>query len=273
MDQIKSLLNKVCFSRGLTLWLTYPSKHGLTPDNPSNPPGTVSENQQEDEPSSPSSVGSLNAIDRVEEDINENEQSRATGFMGKSSDVRWMQQLQIEADRRASGQPVSLGHDQGLRPDNEKMHVYKYSYHLDDLDLPVAEPVQPYEMPPRDLADRLFGDYLTTVHPFFPIINQPLFTAQFHKFFDSAARPGDKWMAILNMVFAIAAKHAHLVNAPWCQDANDHNVYFSRARVLSLNGDVILSHPDLQQVQVEGLMAYYLLATNHINRYALIVVA
>ena len=35
-----------------------------------------------------------------------------------------------------------------------------------------------------------------------------------------------------------------------------------------MNGDALFSHPDLQQVQVEGLVAFYLLATGQINRYA-----
>lgn len=33
-----------------------------------------------------------------------------------------------------------------------------------------------------------------------------------------------------------------------------------------MNGDVLFSHPDLQQVQVEGLIAFYLLASDQINR-------
>lgn len=49
-------------------------------------------------------------------------------------------------------------------------------------------------------------------------------------------------------------------------DERDHLLYFSRARLLSLNGNTILNHPDLQQVQVLGLIAFYLLATSQINR-------
>jgi hypothetical protein len=116
------------------------------------------------------------------------------------------------------------------------------------------------------MADHMFDAYLTTVHPFYPIINRPLFAAQYQTFFDSAARPGDKWLAILNMIFAIGAKHGHLVDAPWRGDVNDHLVYLTRARILSMNGDVLFSHPDLQQVQVEGLIAFYLLASDQINR-------
>jgi hypothetical protein len=68
------------------------------------------------------------------------------------------------------------------------------------------------------------------------------------------------------MIFAIASKHAHLTQAPWRGDERDHLVYLTRARILSMNGDTLFNHPDLQQVQVEGLIAFYLLASDQINR-------
>lgn len=220
---------------------------------------------ENDEPSSPSSIGSLEAIDRVEEDINRSEHARATGYMGKNSEITWMQQLQREADQRSQGLPGSLEPGQDLKTDNA-LSLHAVNYHLDDLDLSVPGPVQLYAMPPREVADHMFEAYLTTVHPFYPIINKPLFSAQYRTFFDSAARPGDKWLAILNMIFAIGAKHGHLIDAPWRSYEKDHLVYLTRARILSMNGDVLFSHPDLQQVQVEGLIAFYLLASDQINR-------
>lgn len=221
-----------------------------------------------DEPSSPSSIGSLEAIDRVEEDLNRNENSRATGYMGKNSEVTWMQRLQREAEHRSRGLPGSLEPGQSKRQDDD-LALHAVNYHLDDLDINAPGPVDIYAVPPREQADHLFEDYLRTVHPFFPIINRPLFTAQYQTFFDNSAQPGDKWLAILNMIFAVGAKHSHLIEAPWCGDEKDHLVYFTRARILSMNGEVLFSHPDLQQVQVEGLIAFYLLSSDQINRYVL----
>ena len=54
------------------------------------------------------------------------------------------------------------------------------------------------------------------------------------------------------MIFAIGAQHAHLINAPWRGEDGDHLTYLTRARILSMNEQVLFSHPDLQQVQVEG---------------------
>ncbi|KAJ5239825.1 hypothetical protein N7468_004444 [Penicillium chermesinum] len=218
-----------------------------------------------DDPSSPSSIGSLEAIDRVEEDLNRNENSRATGYMGKNSEVTWMQRLQREAEHRSQGLPGSLEPGQSKRQD-EDLALHAVNYHLDDLGISAPGPVDTYAVPPRSQADHYFDSFLRTVHPFFPIISRPLFSAQYKTFFDSNAQPGDKWLAILNMIFAIGAKHATLIEAPWRGDDKDHLVYLTRARILSMNGDVLFSHPDLQQVQVEGLIAFYLLASDQINR-------
>lgn len=193
--------------------------------------------------------------------------------MGKSSEISWMQRLQREAEQRARGNPGTLDSNTDEEESgSDRFSLHALNYHLDDLEISVAEPVQLYSMPSRHLAHRLFDDYLKTVHPFFPIISKPLFRAQFQTFFDSsgrysAARPSNKWLAILNTIFAIAAKHAHLIHAPWRGNENDHLVYLARARRLSMNGEVLFSHPDLQQVQVEGLIAFYLMTSDQINRF------
>ncbi|PWY92612.1 hypothetical protein BO70DRAFT_384095 [Aspergillus heteromorphus CBS 117.55] len=240
-------------------------KHSRSTDGTSNESQSSSVTPQdednEDAVSSPSSIGSLDAIDRVTEDLNRTPSSRATGYMGKNSEVIWMQRVRMEAEQRSRKLPGSSEVD-----DEREFAIHSMNYHLDDMEISVPGPVHVYWMPPRNVADKLFEDYLDTVHPFFPIISRTLFRAQYKTFFESAARPGDKWLAILNMIFAIAAKHAHLTQAPWRGDENDHLVYLTRARILSLNGDVLFSHPDLQQVQVEGLISYYLLASDQINR-------
>ncbi|KAJ5197887.1 uncharacterized protein N7498_007004 [Penicillium cinerascens] len=233
---------------------------------------TPQNEMEPEEPSPLSSIGSLDAIDRVEEDHNRSEHTRATGYMGKTSEITWMQRLQREAEQRARGKCGTL-ESEGDEDDEtkDKFSLSALNYHLDDLSISVAEPIQKYTMPPRHLADRLFDDYLKTVHPFFPIISKTLFCAQYQTFFDNSTRsnsvrPGDKWLAILNVIFAIAAKHAHLMNSPWRGNQNDHLMYLARARLLSMNSEALFAHPDLQQVQVEGLIAFYLLASDQINR-------
>ncbi|KAL4896911.1 C6 transcription factor [Aspergillus ambiguus] len=241
-------------------------KFGVNGESSSNnsQPNSVTPQDEDadvDDASYPSSIGSLDAIDRVDEDVNRSASSRATGYMGKNSEVTWLQRLRREAEQRSR----KLSGTYEAEPEGD-FALHSLNYHLDDIDISVPGPVHAYQMPPRQVADKLFEDYLETIHPFFPIISRTLYRAQYKTFFDSLARPGDKWLAILNMIFAISAKHAHLRQAPWRGEDNDHLVYLTRARILSMNGDVLFSHPDLQQVQVEGLIAFYLLASDQINR-------
>ena len=201
----------------------------------------------------------------MDEDLNRSSHARATGYMGKNSEVTWLQRLGREADHRARNLPGPAE----LQPDRN-FALHSVNYHLDDLDITPPGPVHLYWAPPRHLADKLFENYLGTVYPVFPIISRPLFSAQFRNFFDNSARPGDKWLAILNLIFAISSYHAHLMLAPWRGDERDHSIYLARAQALSMNSDSIFTHPDLQQVQVEALTAFYLLSTDQINRYAYI---
>ncbi|KAL4928421.1 transcription factor domain-containing protein [Aspergillus undulatus] len=221
----------------------------------------VDEEPDADAESLPSSIGSLDAIDRVDEDLNRSPHSRATGYMGKNSEVTWLQRLGREAAQRARNRSGTAEH----QPDHQ-FAIHSVNYHLDDIDIAPPGPVHLYWIPPRNIADKLFEDYLETVHPIFPIISRPLFSAQYRNFFDNSARPGDKWLAILNLIFAISSCHAHLMKASWRGDDRDHFVYLARARALGMNSDSLFTHPDLQQVQVEALTAFYLLSTDQINR-------
>ena len=141
-----------------------------------------------------------------------------------------------------------------------------FDYALGGFATNVPQPVNKYGMPSRELSDLLFEAYWNNVHPGFPMINRPLFRAQYQSYWDHGQQPGDKWLAILNVIFAIAARYAHLTQAPWRGEKNDHFLYFNRARLLSLTGKELFEPPNLQQVQLEGLVAFYLLATDQIGR-------
>ncbi|KAJ5308623.1 hypothetical protein N7508_004002 [Penicillium antarcticum] len=213
-----------------------------------------------DRSSSPSSIGSLEAVDRVEDDINRTENSRATGFLGKSSEITWLKRLKEEEQQSLKSTPD----DDRLSGDRIPPHTI--NYHLDDLSIDVPEAVQMYWVPPREVADRLFETYLLMVHPQYPIINRTQFSVQYRNFFDRTHLPSDRWMAVLNMVFAIASNISCNTGIAGPGSARDHLLYMTRARMFGMGGDNLFRHPDLQQVQVEGLIAFHLLSINQINR-------
>jgi hypothetical protein len=203
----------------------------------------------------------------VDEDLNRTNRTRATGFIGKTSEISWMKRLQKEINKHSRNKKDVSGPGQDRKEDTkDRVSLHTLNYRLDDLDICVPGPIQLYTLPSRPLADQLIDDYLETVHPFFPIISKSTFRVQYKGLFDNSARPSDKWLAMLNIIFAISARHAHLIKAPWRGDEHDHLVYLTRGRRLSMNSEILFSHPDLQQVQVEGLIAFYLAASDQINR-------
>jgi hypothetical protein len=117
------------------------------------------------------------------------------------------------------------------------------------------------------MADQLVDNYFEIIHPSFPIIRKTTFVGQYRSFYrDVTARPRKQWLAVLNLVFATAAMHMSLVKTSEC-DKYPHLVYLSRAWILSMDKAALRDHPNLQQVQVEGLAAFYLLASGQVNRY------
>lgn len=220
----------------------------------------------------------MDLVDHAEEDFNRDESARATGFVGRSSEITWLQKLNKEVYSEDDVWPPSLskaGDENALpsptmtpRPaDSSEPCIASTNYYLDDLDVPATEQVDAYGVPSRETATKLLNAYLSSVHPSFPIIGISTFVSQFQVFFSQpSVKPGNKWLAILNLIFATASKYGQLTNADWKEGEYDHQIYFSRARALSMDGQ-LLHHPDLQQLQVEGLACFYMIASGHINRY------
>ncbi|KAL8792583.1 MAG: hypothetical protein Q9195_004806 [Heterodermia aff. obscurata] len=229
----------------------------------------------------PARVGSTGSLDNIDEDYNRSPAARATGYLGKNSEVVWMQRLHRWADEPGIGGDSPQKSDEAAehrkaRPTMEygaglggiEQHPTSGStYHCDDLPVNVSEQVDPFELPPKQVADQFFQIYLDTVHPAFPILGKSTFISQYQTFANRKAfNTGNNWRAILNMIFAISARHSHLTQAEWRGDERDHLIYFARSRMLSFNGDSIFAHPELQHIQVTGLMAFYLTAISQVNR-------
>ncbi|KAJ5388477.1 hypothetical protein N7509_011018 [Penicillium cosmopolitanum] len=231
----------------------------------------------EPSPSHPSSDTPLDLVDHTKEDFNRDEVARSTGFMGKSSEITWLQRLSKEVNNENEEWPCNnenADDENALpsptmtpRPENTSDSlVASLNYYLDDLEIPNADKVDSSVVPPKETATKLLNSYLASIHPSFPIIGISTFVSQFQAYFSQPSlKPGSKWLAILNLIFAIAAKYEHLTSAGLNDEEDNHQVYFSRARMLSLE-DQLLHHPDLQQLQVEGLTCFYMISSGHINR-------
>ncbi|OQD81831.1 hypothetical protein PENANT_c025G04749 [Penicillium antarcticum] len=209
-----------------------------------------------------SSVGSLDALDTLDEDVNRSKASIATGYLGKSSEVAWMQSLTLKARCHGDNEGVSKGSQHSQSRDDDS--VASVDYHIESADYPGLEDENPYTLPAKAPAERLLRLYLDSVQPSLPVIRQALFVDQFDSLYSGdSIHPGRKWLAVLNLIFAISSKLCQV------SGQNIHrrdNKYFSRAQKLIISESLVEDHEDLQQVQVETLAAFFLMTSSQINR-------
>lgn len=222
------------------------------------------------------SVNSNDGPDLLDEDLLRSSRSRATGFVGRNSEVQWLRNLKTQIGSATSvGTPYGLpyrlqgsnketatrrGDALHTRREPSKqgsvLHVSDSSFYLDGDDLDVDIMVDPYQLPPPKTAEKLFDCYIQTVHSSFPIVPD-VFDGQFRNYINAVKtkRPypvPEHWQATLNLVLAIGAQYSHLIQAEWQTDEQDHLIYMIRAiRILGLDKlGTSLHAPSLPLIQV-----------------------
>lgn len=232
-------------------------------------------------------AGSTGSADCVEDDFACDDETFSAGFLGKCTEVSWMQRIaermeaeqippEVETSLTAesrqlpegppSGQPTWREQTSSALTGHQEPKLSDFTYQADDFALPAPDQINELELPPRQIADLFVNAYFTTVHSSFPILRKKDFFRAYEQCFIPYAKPiNRRWRAILNLVLAIGAKYTVLTGADNC-DERDHWTFFARARSLSLDNGALWHLGDLEQVQVTGLATLYLIATEHINR-------
>ncbi|KAK7188591.1 fungal specific transcription factor domain-containing protein [Paraphaeosphaeria sporulosa] len=233
-----------------------------------------------DEANVTAEVGSNEDIDNMGEDLLSSKHSRAIGYIGKNSEVQWLRRLHREADGTSSGHhdhgpygppgSSAQAHEQRIAAMHQRqnknplplMDTRSCSFYLDEEPLDMDMEVDPLELPPYETAEHLLKCYMQTVQNSFPILSQKTFTKQFVHYYSLVAQGApyklpQKWQAMLNLVFAIGAVYSHLMESDHAADERDHLLYHKRAW---------LTHPDLAQMQITGLLSFYYMAIGHVNR-------
>lgn len=251
---------------------SYPSDIGLGSQS--------AQNHRDGESLVTAEIGSTGSLDHIRQEPNRSGSTYSTGYMGRSSEFAWIQRVAEQLAREASGSQRSHSETSGTsinecNGDPTPHDNYRFetpTYHLDDVSVSIAGgQIDPFYLPPKETADELLNAFFTTVYPTFPIVLKKLFMEQYDAFFRYFSPPARSrpWLAMLNLMFAIGSMYGRLTNADWKEESEmEHLKYFTRARVLSLDEASILEVPDLQQVQVVGLAAIYLVASNQTNRYS-----
>jgi len=203
-----------------------------------------------------SMVISSGSVNYTEEDFNRDDKVQAMGFVGEHSEMAWLYRLKRDFDHDSSSP---------IKETPERPYISSVNYFQDDSEISVPDNVDLALWPSQHVADRLVDSYFRTVHSEFPIIGKAIFLNQYRSFYSNLnLRPGKRWLAVLNLVFAIATRHAFVTDQPQT-DHSEHHVYFARAWKLSVN-NALLDHLNLQQIQVEGLAGFYLLSVGQVNR-------
>lgn len=215
------------------------------------------------------------------DDVDTDERALATGFLGKSSGVQWVHAARLQGleGKGRTDAPEFYGPPgeslnassarRSQRPVSEPISAA--TYHLDDQETLTDQAVDPLEMPTPEIAHTLFELFLENVNTEFPFIGDGSTAAKMIKTILAAATKGKdtserRARAILNIIFAIGASYAHLVgNAQG--DERDHFLYYTRARMLGLDGSTFGDHPTLQIVQITALTGFYYLCSSQISRF------
>lgn len=236
-------------------------------------------------------VGSNDDLDAVDENLLRDDQTRATGYLGKNSEVQWLRRLaqDTRSDRISTSQDESglhgppgtsteayLRREDAMRMRQEKnpipiFETSSLNFYLDDEKVELDFLANPLELPPFETAENLLTCFMKTVHDKFPIVAKKPFVSRFYQYYASVGQGqpqqvSPRWQGLLNLVFAIGAVYSHLNREAWRSNDRDHLVYHSRAWGLTLKDPWWFSHPDLPQLQITGLLAIYYLAIGHLNR-------
>ncbi|KAI2676318.1 transcriptional regulator family: Fungal Specific TF [Penicillium roqueforti] len=208
---------------------------------------------------SDSSARTLPYVDHTLEDFNRDISLQAIGFTGEHSASAWLYRL------RCLIGPTSSNPD-GQFEESTPLSISSCAFFIDDTRISPIKKLDALAYPSKAVADELVDRYFQVAHASFPVVGKEIFLSQCRSFYSkSTAHPGNKWMALLNMVFAIAARHFEL-SGDQSQDHNIHAVYFTRAWQLHTSESIRLENPNLQQAQVEGLISLYLLSIGQANR-------
>lgn len=209
-------------------------------------------------------------MDVINEDTNHDEHTRAAGFMGKSSAVSWAMtaKKQLAKDTQ-NGVPQD---GSGTNIGEEDNRFTSATYHAEAADFPMVEieSVNALEWPTPNVAKALVESYFANVHPAFPILSKKDFMATYNSFprgpIPQLSSEQQGWLSLLNIVFAIGAKLAHLRKDKYRGDDRDHLLYYYRAQKLGMDRRTLHKDTELQHTTCLGVLGLYLVVTDQLNR-------
>ncbi|PGH11982.1 hypothetical protein AJ79_04569 [Helicocarpus griseus UAMH5409] len=239
--------------------------------------GDVDASGDEDEYATTAIAGSPRFQDRVQPDSAGF--IRTTGFLGKSSVVRWMEDLVTKmfspTTRTISNKPNS----KATSDRSDHFLLQECTYFLDDNYLQrfpafgntgtrssaVWHGGHPRHIL-KPITDSLVESYFSTVHRIFPILSEQEFRMYYEQYYIDDKCTSDVWVDILHIVFAIGS-----IRALHAQDSRpvaefDHVNYAFASGALKPKSTFLVDIPSMEEVQLAAISGLYYLASYHINR-------
>ncbi|KAL1871548.1 hypothetical protein Plec18167_007108 [Paecilomyces lecythidis] len=223
------------------------------------------------------SAGSPRLQDRIQHDVTV--LGRSVGFLGKSSAIRWMEEIVEKVLTKETNVPPKylelLGKLDQTGDREEFSHLLASScvYYLDDMDLDnfgeFGENVNAFQLPQRAVADALLDSYLATVHPFFPVIDEEEFREQYQRYWSIGSPLTEDilvWIATLNVIFSLGDLCAQALEMEWRGNPNDHTLYYIRSRLVLQDFVHTLDRTDLNHIRLDAMTGMYFFASNQMNR-------
>jgi hypothetical protein len=203
----------------------------------------------------------LGDIEYAKEYYDCDQRVQAMGYVGEHSERVWLYRLirDLELGKAAPGEE-----------NVESSSISSVNYFQDESNIVPLEDVDLLGHPHQHIADQLVDGYFQTVHSTFPFIEKTAFLHQYRSFYSNRnKRPEKRWLAILNLIMAISARHSLLVDDQSLGNHDQHRVYFSRSWQLGMSGSILSDDLNLQQVQIEALTAFYLLSIGQVHQYVM----
>ena len=217
-------------------------------------------------------VGSPGAQDELASIVNLGSGAGAAGFVGKVSEVSWIQRCREILFRQNSGGMEISQRDLDLH----LIRAQNLNYHMDDFELLAVDeeimvPRDAFYRPPLKTAVALSEAYFDSLHSIFPFVEADQYREiirQYSRHTPSASLEERRWISTANVIFGLGSKWLHLAAPESGYRAEDHLTFYARARALGLDHRLSFDHPTLEQVQALGVLALYLFVNNSIARYA-----
>ncbi|PGG97229.1 hypothetical protein GX51_07428 [Blastomyces parvus] len=228
----------------------------------------------EDEYAASAGAGSPRFQDRIQPDSAGF--VKTTGFLGKSSVTRWIEELATKLVKYFGPTSESILNGQHTAASFDEFYhllLQQCTYFLDDNYLhqfpafrSTRSSPSTSEPPQKGLADLFVNSYFLTVHPMFPILSEEEFRIHYEIYYQTASYPSDVWRNILHVVFAIGAIHALRIQVPCSIVESDHTMYAFRSGALGRKSIFLADIPSIEELQWTAISGLYYLTSNHINR-------